>query len=104
MSKEPRGVPFTTYLEATLWALAQTAVAQDNTTASSYLRKLILNDLKKKGILTPDIMMTLLDGTGLEKIVASQAAQATAEEEALAQLEQDAQDAELETLVSAKQT
>lgn len=94
MSKEARQVPFTAYLEPTLWALAQTAVDRDKTTASSYMRKLILDDLRKKDILTPEIMMSLLDGTGLDKIIASQADAAAAEAEADA----------LDELVSAKQT
>lgn len=72
MSKEARQVPFTAYLEPTLWALAQTAVAQDNSTASSYVRQLILRDLKRRGILTDDIMLALLDGTGMDKIIAAQ--------------------------------
>lgn len=71
MAKESRQVPLTVYLEPTLWALMQKAVAADDTTASSYLRNLIIDDLRKRGIITEEIMTGMLKGTNLRDALAA---------------------------------
>lgn len=71
MAKEARQTPLTVYLEPTLWALMQKAVLQDDTTASSYLRNLIIDDLRQRGIITEEIMTGMLKGTNLRDALAA---------------------------------
>lgn len=71
MAKEARQTPLTVYLEPTLWALMQKAVLQDDTTASSYLRNLIIDDLRQRGIINEEIMTGMLKGTNLRDALAA---------------------------------
>lgn len=71
MAKEARQTPLTVYMEPTLWALMQKAVAKDDSTASSYLRNLIIDDLRKRGIITEEIMTGMLKGTNLRDALAA---------------------------------
>lgn len=67
MPREIRQIPLTLYLEPTLWALHQQAVKQSNQgSSSSYLRELLVTDMKKRGILTPEIMLGMYEGTNMD--------------------------------------
>ena len=58
--------PVTAYLDETLYAVFTEGVLQEDPTvgASEYLRKLILQDLKARGLLTPEIMDLMVLGNG----------------------------------------
>lgn len=69
MGKELKATPFTAYIEPTLYALMQQAIANDDTTGSGYVRNLIIDDLYERKIITPEIMKGLLQGTNLDKVL-----------------------------------
>lgn len=68
MAREARQTPITVYIEASIWLLAQSAINSEDTTASSYIRNLLITDLRKRGILTEDLLVGLLTGKNLDTI------------------------------------
>lgn len=68
MSREPRGTPITVYIEASIWMLAQSALLAEDITASSYIRNLIITDLRARRILTEELLVGLLTGKTLDTI------------------------------------
>lgn len=74
MAREPRQTPVTVYIEASLWVLAQKVLTERDITASSYIRNLVIDDLRKRGILTADLLAGLLTGTNMDTIMEAVAA------------------------------
>lgn len=69
MAREPRQTPVTVYIEPSLWILAQKVLNERDITASSYIRNLVIEDLRKRGILTPDLLAGLLTGTNMDSLL-----------------------------------
>lgn len=76
MAREARVTPITVYIEPSLWILAQKVLMEKDITASSYVRNLVIDDLRKRGILTADLLAGLLTGTNMDTIMEAVAANA----------------------------
>lgn len=59
---EVRDKPIMVHLEPTFFDALQRAVIKDDTTASSYIRSLIIEDLLNKGLITHRIVTLVTTG------------------------------------------